>query len=966
MEDAGGGKVTALSPSVIPAFKLSESMKFKQLLLSTFGILASVMIWSCSEEDIKPVIVNTVTVNAAVDNINANIVALKKSVEAQSQGLTVGKVVRLVEDDGALIGFSDGTTIALRTKVGNINGEGPASYTPLIGVQSVSALGPDDRENIYCWSLDGEPLNSGGHPVLVESATPVLSVSEAGEWVLEVNGESRQLGKVSAGEQKSVVSGIDVSDRDNIRISFANSEEVLSLAAGGGTQKPDDPVKGDLRRPISPSSPAWLVHIDSWNYPDPNKIIDLIPEDIRPYVIFNLSLSVSHDESTGRFRVSEYGYEIVKSWLRTCAERNVWAMIQPASGGWCHFPDVSSYDQFDQEGYGMYKEFFEEYPNFLGFNYCEQFWGFDGHDAISSPTWDQRVEHWRHLLQLTHEYGGYLTYSFCANYWSAPINPVAMMKKHPEFAEVASRYSENFIVCEKYTQSGCFFDVEAECMGAWVSGHADNYGIRFDQCAWNEWASQYYFGKKDADFPVALGAALQLEHITLTGQTVIDGPELIWQQDFHEDGLENAGDGYQVRRWTTFPQFRNINIDLFRKILDGTIRIMSKQEVIDRSKVVVIQDVQSGAEIERYCLPKWFHLGTSALDHDGGREDNHFYLRKTGRYPAIPVVAELKGAEANSFKYKYNQSSLLSTWDNTSTKTRELNRLFPQEYTGDIFAARHENTWVTYNPLKDKASGKVPFQYNTCQSMELELETFTTGVWKEYANRLTCYLTNYNVSGRSVTTTVKINGASRQPSFDLKPRVSTYVNVADEKWEDDVYTLVLEHNGPLDLTISCSGAETDRLTDYTTAQLSVPQSPNLYYGPRQYEAEVFEFKSVGQRVGSGYDQPIRNYTGQGYINFGKNKNAAVRDEVSVIDEGRYSLQFRYRAPSAAVNTVDLYVNGEKIDTMDFIQSGSDNGVWYVATLPAFLKEGKNIVELKANAAGASDLYLDNLIVEAIP
>ena len=92
---------------------------------------------------------------------------------------------------------------------------------------------------------------------------------------------------------------------------------------------------------------------------------------------------------------------------------------------------------------------------------------------------------------------------------------------------------------------------------------------------------------------------------------------------------------------------------------------------------MVIQDITSGPEIEQYCLPKWFHLGTSALDHDNGREDNHFYLRKTGRYPAVPVVAELVGSDANLFEYKYNQSSL-SSWENTATKTRELNRIYPK------------------------------------------------------------------------------------------------------------------------------------------------------------------------------------------------------------------------------------------------------------------------------------------------
>lgn len=45
----------------------------------------------------------------------------------------------------------------------------------------------------------------------------------------------------------------------------------------------------------------WLIHTDNWNYPDPQKIIDLIPKDICPYVIMNISLSISYDSEASRF-----------------------------------------------------------------------------------------------------------------------------------------------------------------------------------------------------------------------------------------------------------------------------------------------------------------------------------------------------------------------------------------------------------------------------------------------------------------------------------------------------------------------------------------------------------------------------------------------------------------------------------------------------------------------------------------
>ena len=49
----------------------------------------------------------------------------------------------------------------------------------------------------------------------------------------------------------------------------------------------------------------------------------------------------------------------------------MWAMIQPSSGGFSQFSD------FDLS---VYEDFYRDYPNFIGFNYCEQFWGYDRSD----------------------------------------------------------------------------------------------------------------------------------------------------------------------------------------------------------------------------------------------------------------------------------------------------------------------------------------------------------------------------------------------------------------------------------------------------------------------------------------------------------------------------------------------------------------------------------------------------------
>ena len=53
-----------------------------------------------------------------------------------------------------------------------------------------------------------------------------------------------------------------------------------------------------MRCPCSADNPMLIVHIDTWNVADPAKIISLIPEDIKPYCVFNISMSINWSNDT--------------------------------------------------------------------------------------------------------------------------------------------------------------------------------------------------------------------------------------------------------------------------------------------------------------------------------------------------------------------------------------------------------------------------------------------------------------------------------------------------------------------------------------------------------------------------------------------------------------------------------------------------------------------------------------------
>ena len=182
----------------------------------------------------------------------------------------------------------------------------------------------------------------------------------------------------------------------------------------------------EQRRPVDNEHPLWLIHVDVWYQADPQKIIDLVPEDIRPYVCMNLSLSCQYDKDKNVYKMPQQAVRTYKSWATVCQQNGVWFTCQPASGGHTHIQD----DDIE-----TFEYFFKQYPNFLGWNYAEQFWGFDESGDLSSSAQTTRLALFAKLVEMSHQYGGFLTVSFCGNIWSHGLNPVGMMKREPKLLE---------------------------------------------------------------------------------------------------------------------------------------------------------------------------------------------------------------------------------------------------------------------------------------------------------------------------------------------------------------------------------------------------------------------------------------------------------------------------------------------------------------------------------------------------
>ncbi len=762
-----------------------------------------------------------------------------------------------------------------------------------------------------------------------------------------------------------LLSGIGVFSADNGILSDQTSVIAASAAE-------------TMRRPVDNDHPMWIVHIETWNTPDPQKIISLIPEDIRPYVVFNISMSIFWDNTNHRWGMVQDGYELAKSWLKSCADAGVWCMVQPSSGGQCHLPDYDSsgnivdfpnkskftaHADSDYEN-TIYAEFFRDYPNFIGFNYCEQFWGFDQADFPISCK--QRYQHFANLLKLCNKYGGYLDVSWCGNQWSPNINPLAMLKQVPEWEESCRKYSDNLILEEKYTQASYISDVESLVYGYYISGYCGNFGIRYDETGWTDSTWSGTGASTKDQFNQSTGLPIYLERMVKNGATVIDGPELVTVDDFKETYGHTDSEGYHVRDWAMYDQFQNVPMDFMRKIADGSIDIPTREEVVSDTKVVVIQDVSSGNNDNKYSTYPTLFEGLYRMSNDGNLKDNHNLYKSTGRYQTIPTVYALKDELAKSIPVQVKQSEISKKWPSIESKQNEFNSLYPSEYYGNCYAGRNDNTWIAYNNNKDGSNcgAVLSLRYNTCKEIDVNFNGYGNALINEYSDHIDIYSNNYTEKDTKTlrTDTFKISGCSSEPTISFKDRgVNQLKSEVSTSYSNGTYTIKVNHNGPIDITVQCSGNETNRGTSTAKKALTAPDSPSFYNGVRQYEAEVFDYKNIEGNVANACGSGVTGIQGQGFMKFGKNANAAVKDIVTTNKAGDFTFKLRYSSTSD-INNVDLYVNGSKTETMKLSNTNGYSN-WNTYETKIKLNQGDNKIELKANAALASSLYLDNFTVD---
>ena len=721
-------------------------------------------------------------------------------------------------------------------------------------------------------------------------------------------------------------------------------------------------VAAQQRRPIDSQHPMWMVHVDVWNSADPQKIIDLIPADIRPFVCMNLSLSCQYDTKTNMYRMPRCAVRTYKSLASVCQNNNMWFTCQPASGGHTHIQD---------DDLATFEYFFKTYPNFLGWNYAEQFWGFAEAGDKSSSTQASRIALFAKLVPMHHKYGGVLTISFCGNIWSHALNPMGMMKRNTELLKACKDYPEAVLWLYKYTTSSCFYNNESVTFGPFVSGLAKNYGVRYDNCGYNGALGALLGEGHGKKYPGSAGIGTVMEQTCVNGGAVWDGPELIWTEDFQNLSNSNV-DGYTRRNWGTFGNMKGVWIDMFRQIVKGNLYIPSREEVVGKLKIAIQNDVNSGSDEQKYAA--WGSLYDGLYKQDdpfnrgnGQWMDNFWYLKKSGRYGTIPLVIGFYDDAAKAIPVKKKKSAVMSSW---STKVSEFNAQYPEVSTGDLYVNRYRNQLVVYTPYtylnaKKWASARIPLQYNTCDELRLNFGKLSSGYVREYADHIDFYLNNYRSDSTEVQVdTITVVGVEGTPSYKFtKPATGatdhtvSFVKSFDEAAK--TFTLAVKHMGPVNVTLTCAGTAERTATDVLPqGALEQPKQPEAFVGPVVIEAENMDYKSV-QNVAlthSGWwAQDYSEFASMGYVEMGTNTASSLRHQLKKVAGGDYDIYIRYCNTSKAgklqviLNGTTQYVDIEKVSKND----------WRKAKLSVKLNETNN--DLYINNKGGIGMTIDQII-----
>ncbi|GKX30733.1 fucolectin [Vallitalea longa] len=583
----------------------------------------------------------------------------------------------------------------------------------------------------------------------------------------------------------------------------------------------DARAESPLRRPISEDNPLFFYNL-YYGEQGPDNIEafwNVLPDDVKDYFAIMILPESPYD-------YTEVNRNWIESMLDKAQELNIPVIIQNEAFN-THSNIPKSY----------YSQLFDDYSVLIGLCFAELSVANLGVVTPDAST----IQSMKDTIDTVAEKGGYFIWQDMATFTTHVFLKVGADN---DLFNKFKDNSEHIIIMDKHNGKSKRFVTPAAAMGFWLSDLAGNWGSNSEDWLWAEAGYSRLYEEPESVIWTDIFRKDEWKKVFTfpDAQYGVD-----WLQDMafgaNVFSLECPYHGFtSMESDQLTPAFNNVVLPLIRKMINNSI-IPSKQEVYDKVKVAFHPNEQKPGSLEDDEFFKKLY---------GADNTEHEWMPSNGRYFGIPILPVLSGEEEfDDFTTILHSDKYDGHFPSVYEKVNLMNSIYPSIGTGDSWFVNNDNNWFIANPHENEdiaTTFEFPLKINTCTSLGGQIAPHTFGIVEESEDSLDIHLSNYRIDAE----TDVWNNSNYEFKNDIKEYVrNQYIaNPTDDElresiiiikgatdgepvisdivgdngfeyitdWEEELqeYTITVNHNGPVDMTIDATGNS----PDYTSKNIA--------------------------------------------------------------------------------------------------------------------------------------------------
>jgi hypothetical protein len=577
-----------------------------------------------------------------------------------------------------------------------------------------------------------------------------------------------------------------------------------------------------MRHPISPEKPLFIL--EQGDGMPIQELWHMMPEEFRQYCA--VLLHAPRSKETGAWE---------PTWHNIRVAQDVGVPV---------FLSVQGYEQ-DSSGCIPIEELarlFQEFPNFIGLRSCEL-----SCYALS----DSQKEYLIDIMYLCGEFKAWLTWQDMGFFHILDKQHVFIQAGTDErLFNAILKNGEVVILTDKHNGRCKFFLTRSLVLGMWSSGITSQWGVNSEDWWWFEmgYGPRFTPSKGSRGYAKQHGSGPEATK-GWDYASAISSPDILYAQylltciaagaTFYSFEMPSHAYFHRDRNgdFRITPAWKNVIYPLFRMILDHDL-IPKREEVLARMPVAYHITKLDGTEMEQPSEKLFRPLyGARASDEEIMKLGlSPEFIPRTGRYFQLPVLPKLAPEWALSRFPNIIKPNQFATAD---AQRQYFNEIFPAESSGEAMVMRVKNRWFITNTHENQnipESFSFPLAIDGSEvTLSGHLEPNSILIVCQEVGDLLFHANNYIVN-------THIWDEPRPEEFDIEAYLQDYVTEPDDsewrltnlciagmkmeasikytvnngkvQWtwnkEDGNLGIQLQHNGPVDLTISFHGYRRDK------------------------------------------------------------------------------------------------------------------------------------------------------------